>query len=268
MTLLEKTLGALALTLGLALCVETAYLRHESAEKAKVAQVALVATAPSVGASVGTAAKEPAIAASASPANQAAVKKLQAASPGAKVTEHVALTAEIHDEVPVDDPHHRFHLDGNMLERHELYHLDTVIVTSANGDARVARTDFTELDPVTGLTISDASSSPKIVTNFQFLKEPPAAAPFFHPRAVAGFGGAGEGALLGAGVELLNGERFGAPWDHTNLSVLGLYNTSTKAVSGAAVLGFRPFNWNVSIGPAYFFPSGRVGGAATIELTR
>lgn len=267
MTLLEKVLAVLLLGACLVIGIEVAELKHQHAEKLKADAAAMVKAAPEVGATVGTPAPEPTVAKSASPANQAAVAKLKAADHGAKVTAHVAATAEIQDTIPVDDPYHRFHLDGAFLERHEAYHLDLVVVTSANGESHVARVDLQEVDPVTGLVIPNSSSSPKIVTDFQFVKEPPEAAPFFHPRAVAGFGVDGDGAQIGAGAELLNGEQFGGVLAHMNLSLLGTYNTSTKKVGGAAVLGFRPFDWNISFGPAYFFPGG-VGAAATIELTR
>jgi hypothetical protein len=81
-------------------------------------------------------------------------------------------------------------------------------------------------------------------------------------------GGIGYLGQVGAGVEVLNFERLGGVWKHSNVSVLALYDPKSRRAEGAAVLGFRPFNWNVSVGPAYFFPRNALGAAATIELTR
>lgn len=268
MTILQKALAAAALAVFLVMSIEIVSLKHQVAVKEKAVAAQLEQKANEIGAAVGRQVSSSTAEAATTPANAVAIKKLREADPAAKVIQHEVSTVTINDTVPLEDPHRRFKLTDGILERHESYRLDAVIVSGADGSVRVSKTDVSELDPWTGLTISDASSSPKIVTHFDFVKEEPAAPPVFHPRAVAGFGYDGTGALLGAGAELLNGERFGGPWAHANLSILGLYNTGTKKGSAAAVLGIRPFNWNISFGPAYYFPSRAIGVAATVELTR
>ena len=201
----------------------------------------------------------------------ATVRKLQLVDKGVKPVEEVEATAlltpppvpvPVPETVTWDDPHHRFHLFNGQFSRKQEFSITTTVVESSAGTKNVI-TDFRELDPETHQPITD-EPQPVISTAYRVVSDRPEMA-VFHPRVVAAVGYLGQ---VGLGVELLNLERFGGVWKHANLSVIGVYNLSDKKVEGAGVLGFRPFNWNLSVGPAYFFPGNAFGAAATLELTR
>lgn len=164
------------------------------------------------------------------------------------------------------DTHGRFTLDLDTYEfrKKQLFSSQVVVLESPAGVQLVNQT-FRELDPVTREEITD-EGEPQVSTSYSVVSEQPAVN-VFHPRVVAGVGYGGE-VSVGLGLQILNLEKFGGVWRHANLSLLGMYDTKNQRGQGAAMLGFRPFNWNLSVGPAYFFPSNSVGAAATLELTR
>lgn len=207
------------------------------------------------------------------PRNSNTIKELKKVDPGTSVDEFDNFNATLNGIIaarqapPADtwqDTHNRFSLNLQTHEftRKQEFHLQAVVVESTTG-AKVMTSDFQELDPVTHEPITDETPA-VLTTSFSVVKKAPEVN-VFHPRLVAAIGYLGQ---VGLGVELLNFERFGGVMSHANLSVEALYDISTKKATGAATLGFRPFNWNLSVGPAYFFPGNAFGAAATLELTR
>lgn len=199
--------------------------------------------------------------------NAELLKQLKKVDTRVRPVAHVESVASIEDTVVLGPDEHRFRLvrvEGDLfaITRKQQFRLDVVILRNVDG-SRLGKLTFQELDPVTGAALD---VTPQLESRFQFVEEPVERG-VFHPRVVVGVESHGYPI---AGLQVLNGERFGGLLAHTNLSIFGGYNISDKTPLGGAVIGYRPFNWNLSVGPAVFFGSGGVayGGAVTLEVTR
>jgi hypothetical protein len=262
-TLLKKILAGAVAAAFLALGIEIAILRHELAARDRTIEAAVAEKAAALGFAQAQLESEKRLTAKLTAGQKSDLAALKKVDARVKPVEHAHTDVTISGTAPVGDGRFTLSPDCLTVTRNERFSLDLLVVKGVDGKARLAKSEFHELNPVTGIVIPGTQA--KLTTSLEYVEEEPAAPPFFHPRALAGVGYLGQ---VGAGVELLNGERLGGVWAHTNLSLLGLYNTQKHTVQGAAVLGFRPFDWNVSFGPAFFYPSGGLGAAATIELTR
>ena len=265
MTVLEKVLGvALLVALG-AIGVVASVKNHQIAELQGKVDAAVVQRATEIGMVPAKIVPQSGI--KPSKTNSSRISKLQSVDTGVKIAEQVDTHIDLDSSTPSkeatwEDPHHRFSLNAGVFRRKQEFTLQEVVVQSSDG-VKILSQDFQELDPETHQPITDEPQA-TLNSSYRVVKDQ-YDVPLFHPRVLAGVGYLGQ---VGLGVEILNFEKFGGVWSHTNLSVLGLYNISKKNATGVAVFGIRPFNWNVSVGPAYFFPSNSFGAAATIELTR
>lgn len=198
--------------------------------------------------------------------NRDFLRRLREVDARVAVAAHIKSKIRVEDVVVLGPDEHRFVLAPDMksLTRRQVFRLDVLILQGVNSENRVGHLTLEEIDPETGQALVPPSGF-VVETNVQFAKDLPPAVAIVHPRVVAGFESHGYPIL---GVEVLNLERVGGLWQHANLSVYGVYNTKENTISGGALLGWRPFNWNLSVGPAYFFPSGGFGAALAVELTR
>lgn len=264
MKLATKSAVAGVLVVVLGLSAYTLYLRHQIGEKDRAIAGEIERTALSLGAVTAKALSQAALTERLGKQNLELVQALKRIDKRVVPVVHVGAVASIEDTVVLGPDEHRFTLASDLksIQRRQQFRLDLVIVQNVDR-TRLGKMTFEELDPVTGAVLP---GTPALDMKMEVVNEIPDVG-VVHPRAVAGIESHGYPI---AGVQVLNGERFGGLVGHLNLSLFGGYNVKDRVPFGGAVLGYRPFNWNVSIGPAVFLGKAGVsyGAAAAIELTR
>jgi hypothetical protein len=199
--------------------------------------------------------------------NAAFLARLQATSARVTPAVHAATTASVADTVLLGPAEKRFVIapDLKTLQRRQSFHLDVLVVRNADGKIDIGRVSLAELDPDTKLPLKSEFALESVVQVEDRALNQRVGVPVLHPRLIAGIDAHGF-PLVGA--EVVNLERFGGYLAHVNLSVFGAWDAGNKKALGGAALQWRLFNSNISLGPAFLYPSKQISAVATVELTR
>ncbi len=205
-----------------------------------------------------------------------AVREIQKSDPKVAPVEHVATTVAVKDTAKgettsegghmtsVCDEYGRFCFDLTgavpLLNRSQLFRVDTLVVKRIGGKYELAKSEFSELNPKTKELIPLTGVTTDVHFSIEEEQAQAAKPGLFHPILVVGADLAG----VGAGVEFFRLDRF-------TLTALGLYDRSAKTVRGSLQLGYRlkfPFlDTNLVAGVSYSTDQ-RIRPSGSVQVTR
>jgi hypothetical protein len=161
--------------------------------------------------------------------------------PAGTVVQTPAGPSEWHDE------HHRFRLvlPSGPFFRQQAFWVEQVAVRGSDGQTVVQRTDFAELDPVTGERLPSAGIT--LDSKLSVVDQPKPDPPVVKLRGLLGVDHRGAVAL---GLEFANLERTHLPFfENLSAAVEGYYDPQDSGKRLAFKPGYRLLKTNIVIGP-------------------